>query len=191
MKKIIDYWMQKPTTLTLAIGLLLALVFNFWASWILNASYAESGFPVPYFEAQLSFDAEKLKGWYGFLIETNMLDNYLMTQHIDFIFIVSVLLLHFLGLVFVARLLPSGHTLRKLMIVCALLSTVAPLADALENLVSYIMLANPLDFNDSLALAYSSFAALKFCMFAFAYIVFALGLVAAIFLPLLSNQLRE
>ena len=56
----------------------------------------------------------------------------------------------------------------------ALLSTSAPLADAEENGISFLMLARPTDFEPALALAYSSFAALKFGVFTLSYVV-ALG----------------
>jgi len=46
------------------------------------------------------------------------------------------------------------------MIAAALLSALAPAFDALQNAVSYLMLANPLDFADGLALPYSSLGVL-------------------------------
>lgn len=163
----------------LAIAVVLALAFHLFASRILGASYAASQFPVPYQVAQLSFDHHKLKGWYALLIERGTLSTYLQTQHIDFIFIVSVFLLHLLALLLIARLFPAASRGRRWMETAAVLSTVAPIADALENLVSYLMLAQPLDFHPGLALVYSSLAALKFGMFTFAYAAAVLGLGAA------------
>lgn len=63
------------------------------------------------------------------------------------------------------------------MVWAALLSTMAPLADTLENLVSYFMLSEPVDFPDHLAWVYSGFAALKFGAFTFAYVAAIGGLV--------------
>lgn len=40
---------------------LIALLFNLWATDLLNVAYAASGFPVPYWEAQISFDHQRLK----------------------------------------------------------------------------------------------------------------------------------
>ena len=64
----------------------------------------------------------------------------------------------------------------------AMLSIIAPMADALENGISYIMLANPANFAESLAWVYSSVAAIKFAMFTFAYLAAILGLLSAAWL---------
>jgi hypothetical protein len=179
MKRFIETCKKKPRTLAVAVALLVSYLFYFYASSTLTQSYQDSLFPVPYYEAQMSFDADKIKGWYAFLIEHNTFDKYLYTQHIDFIFMVSVLLLHFFALLLVSRLFPSTSRWRTGMIVCAIASSLAPIADALENLVSYIMLADPLQFPAYLVYIYSSFAVLKFSMFVFAYAAFGIGLVAA------------
>lgn len=67
------------------------------------------------------------------------------------------------------------------MVTAALLSAIAPLADQMENLVSYVMLADPTGFAPRLALVYSGFASLKFAMFVFAYLALSIGLLAAVF----------
>ncbi len=172
---------SKLSVLKLAVIVLLAFAFNLAASEWLNASYSSSQFPVPYFEAQLSFDHLKLKAWYAELIAKGTLSTYIRTQHIDFVFIVSVLFLHFFAILFVAKLIPIGSKWHKLALIAALLSAIAPLADALENLVSYLMLTNPLDFNSYLAIIYSSFAAIKFGFFTFAYVAVIVGLLVALF----------
>jgi hypothetical protein len=82
---------MRPTTslstATLAVVAGVALALNLAATAWLNASYAASGFPVPYHVAQLSFDAQQIKGWYAFLIENGTLGAYWQTQFIDFVFI--------------------------------------------------------------------------------------------------------
>jgi len=169
----------RPGTGALALFCLAALVFNLWATGVLNASYAASGFPVPYHEAQLSFSAAALKGWYAVLEAQGRLGLYVQTQHIDSLFILSTLMLHTGALALVGRLYaPSGRG-RRWMASAALLSAVAPLADQCENLVSYVMLADPTGFDPALALVYSSFAALKFAMFVFAYAALGAGLLIA------------
>jgi hypothetical protein len=164
-------WQKGITATRLAVYTALAFVFNLAASYCLNSSYAESRFPVPYFEAQLSFDHLKLKNWYGFLIEKGTLQTYIQTQHIDFLFIASTVVLHLFALLLLSRLFSEKTTWRRLMVVSALIAMVAPLADAIENFISYVMLANPLAFPAPLAIVYSSFSALKFTMFTFAYLV--------------------
>ena len=182
MRKLFEFFKTRPTTLMIAITLVLALVVNFYATALLNQSYAASLFPVPYYTAQLSFNPDQLKTWYAFLIAHNTLSTYITTQNIDFLFIVSTLFLHLFALLLISRLFPLGSKWRSAMVICALLSTLAPLADALENAVSYIMLANPLQFASFWAYIYSSFAAIKFAMFTFAYIAAAVGLLAGLVL---------
>ena len=179
MKNLFQQLQSKFTAPQLIVMSLLALLFNLWATELLNASYATSGFPVPYWQAQLSFDANKLKAWYQVLIERGTLDRYIQTQHIDFVFIASVLILHVVVLLAISRALPSNSWMRRAMIGAAMLSTIAPMADALENGMSYIMLANPANFAEGLAWAYSSVAAIKFAMFTFAYLAAILGIIAA------------
>jgi hypothetical protein len=172
---------SKLSVLKLVILVLSAFMFNLAASEWLNASYIDSKFPVPYYEAQLSFDHLKLKAWYAVLISKGTLSNYVQTQHIDFVFIISVLLLHFFALLFVAKLIPSKGKWHKFMLMAAPLSTIAPLSDALENVVSYLMLMNPRGFSSYLAVIYSSFAATKFAFFVFAYVAVIAGFAVALY----------
>lgn len=169
-----------PSTAGLGWLSLLALIANLLATRWLQASYALSRFPVPYHEAQLSFSAVRLKQWYAQLIEWGTLDVYLRTQYIDHVFIATVLVLHVAVLLWVSRLFPASHRGRRLLVGAALLSTVAPLADTLENLVSYGMLANPAGFPDALAWGYSGLAAIKFALFTFAYVAVPLGVVTGL-----------
>lgn len=180
MKSLYRYFLHAPTGLRLMLLTPAAFIFNLWASKILTASYIASKFPVPYFVAQLSFSPEQLKIWYSVLLEQGMLDKYLQTQHIDSLFILSTLLLHGLVLVLISRLFAADSKGRKIMVLCAFISAIAPISDQLENLVSYIMLANPRDFFNGLAYLYSSFAAIKFAFFVFAYVTAPIGLIAGL-----------
>lgn len=179
MHRTLDFWLTRPATATLWAASGASLLFNLAASAWLNTSYAASGYPVPYYVAQLSFSAERLKGWYAAMLQQGTLDLYLRTQHIDFVFIASTLLLHFFTLVLASRAFPAGSRGRRTMVAAAAVSAIAPMADAAENLVSYVMLAQPLGFPSWLALVYSSFSAVKFAFFCFAYLALPLGLLAA------------
>lgn len=180
MKSLFRYFQHSPKALTLAVLTVVSFAFNTWASSALTARYIASKFPVPYFEAQLSFSGEKLKGWYAALEQMGTFDLYLRTQHFDSVFIVSVLMLHGCALLLISRLFAAGSRGRKVMVVCAMLSAIAPLSDQLENLVSYVMLADAGGFANWLAYVYSSFAATKFAFFVFAYLAAPLGLVAGL-----------
>lgn len=172
------------STMQWAAIVVVGLVFNLWSTQVLNAAYAASGFPVPYWEAQLSFDHLKLKGWYQALIDKQTMDLYLHTQVVDFLFMASVLVLHMSVLVLVSRMQPVSSKARSAMLWAALLSALAPIFDALENLVSFAMLAQPLSFEPTLALVYSLLAAAKFAMFTFAYAAALVGVLWALCLRL-------
>jgi hypothetical protein len=170
---------------------LVSVLFNVWATQELNAAYAASGFPVPYWQAQLSFDHLKIKGWYATLIAQGGIGPYLQAQYVDFLFIASVFVMHAAWLTLVARLHPFASRSQKVMLGAALLSTLAPVFDTLENLVSFAMLADPLNFQPALALVYSSLAAGKFAMFTFAYLAATVGLVWALCLAVKSYRKRS
>jgi hypothetical protein len=188
MKSLYRYFLNAPTTITLMLLTTAAFIFNLWISTVLTASYIASKFPVPYFVAQLSFNPEQLKTWYGSLIELGTFDVYVRTQHIDSLFILSVLMLHGFALVLISRMFAANSKGRKIMVICALISAIAPIADQLENLVSYIMLANPTDFMNGLAYIYSGFAAIKFAFFVFAYVTAPIGLVAGLISMIIRSK---
>ena len=181
MIKSFSHVQLKLTGVQLTVIALVALTGNVWATKLLDTAYAASRFPVPYWQAQLSFDHLKLKGWYEFLIQQQTLDLYVHTQLIDFIFIASVLILHAAALLALSRAMPSHSNARQALVWAALISAIAPLADAVENGISFIMVANPTGFEPLLAIAYSSVAAIKFGMFTFAYLAAAGGVVAALY----------
>ena len=169
------------STVQLALIVVAGLVLNFWATDVLNSAYAASGFPVPYWEAQLSFDHLKVKGWYQVLLGQGGLGPYLHAQYVDFLFIASVLVLHVSVLLLISRAHPVSSTGRKLMILAAGLSALAPAFDALENFVSFIMLGQPSSFWAGWAVLYSSLAAAKFAMFTFAYLAAPAGVLWGVY----------
>jgi hypothetical protein len=178
------------STLQWAAMSVVGIALNLWSTVVLNTAYAASGFPVPYWEAQLSFDHLKLKAWYQALIETDSVGLYLHAQYVDFLFIASVLLLHVAVLVLVSRMLPNASRARSLMLWAALLSSLAPILDALENLVSFVMLSQPLSFEPALALIYSALAAGKFAMFTFAYVAGGAGVMWAVYSKLSPSRTK-
>ena len=178
------------STLQWAAMSVVGIALNLWSTVVLNTAYAASGFPVPYWEAQLSFDHLKLKGWYQALIEKDSVGLYLHAQYVDFLFIASVLLLHVAVLVLVSRMLPNASRARSLMLWAALLSSLAPILDAIENLVSFVMLSQPLSFEPALALIYSALAAGKFAMFTFAYVAAGAGVMWAVYSKLSPSRTK-
>jgi len=179
MTSLISYFQKRPSGWTLFFITLAALPLHLSITAVLNASYAASKFPVPYFVQQTSFDPEKMRGWYAFMAQEGTLGRYITTQHIDFLFMLSVLVLHVSVLLWISRWFAVNTKARTVMIVCALLSVLAPVADALENGVTYVMLADISNFHDYLAYLSNSLSVLKFAMFVFAYAAIIMGALAA------------
>ena len=129
---------------------------------VLDASYVRSGHPVDYATGQLAFDGEKIAGYYQNMIAGGTLDIYWQTQVIDFAFIASVLCLSVLLGTLIARIGPDGSWGRALGFAAAWAGAGGALFDAVENLLSFAMLADPQGIPQALAIAYSSAAAAKF-----------------------------
>lgn len=178
--RIINTLEVNPKILVLLIALPFALAFNSFSQDILNQAYAASKFPVPYYVGQLAFDGVQIKQYYAYMIEHGTLGVYVHTQIIDFAFILSTLLLHAVVLLILVRMQHRGGRLSKAALVLFLIAPLAPLFDALENLVSFIMLADPSGFSNPIALVYSSFSAIKFAVFALTYLGAALFFVTGI-----------
>jgi hypothetical protein len=176
----IKYLEQQPKLIALILFTIVAYAINKWAGDALMDRYIASGFPVPYFEAQLSFDAAKLKGWYAYLIERKSLQSYITTQHFDYLFMLSMLLFNCSAVLVVSRFFRAGSKGRKIVVYCALISAFGPIFDAFENAVSYVMLANPVGFSSWLAIVYSSFAASKFAVISFSYLVMIIGTITGL-----------
>jgi len=155
----------------------LAIILYLLASFILEKSYAASLFPVSYFEAQTSFDAQSIKMWYNAMIQKGSLNIYLQTQFIDFGFIAAVCIMGLCLWTFVANLHHSGsrfHTYGKKL---AYALPLAGLFDVLENGVSFFMIADPSGFPSYLVYIYSGFATIKFGFWTIALVWLALSII--------------
>lgn len=155
-----------------------------FANIILDNSYAASKFPVPYYVGQTAFSGEQIKEYYAFMINAGTLDIYWQTQFIDFLFIAMVIITGLLFPSFVARLHQKGSWLYAITFAFAVLMPFGGLFDAVENLISFVMLARPETFANWIAIPYSTFAVLKFGAIATAQIGTGLSLILAIILKL-------
>lgn len=133
-----------------------------WTSYLLENSYLQSKFPVSYFIQQTSFDASKMKEWYAFMIKENTFNIYLKTQWIDFAFIFAVIIAGFTLWTLVAKLHNKNSWFRKYGYLFAFSLPLAGCFDMLENIVSFFMIAQPIEFANSLIIPYSTFASIKF-----------------------------
>lgn len=130
----------------------------------LDASYAASKHPVDYATGQTTFDATRIKGFYAHMQSEGTLDVYHQTQLIDFGFLALLGLTGLLLGTLIARAGRDGSWAYRAGLIAALLFVGGASMDALENLTSFVMLADPQGFADWLALPYSGFAVVKFAL---------------------------
>jgi hypothetical protein len=129
---------------------------------VLNANYAASNHPVSYAEGQTTFDGAEIKGFYAVMEAAGTLDRYWVTQFVDFAFIAAMILLGVSLGSLLSRLNRSGSFFSRAGRAGAVLVTVGALFDVVENLLSFVLLANPQGFANWLAVPYSSAAVIKF-----------------------------
>jgi hypothetical protein len=146
-------------------SLALGFVAQRTAQTVLDAWYARSQYPVPYYVGQLSFSGERLQGWYSFMEGRGTLGVYWRTQFIDFGFVAATAVLFTVLAALVARAFPAGRG-REIATRVVPFAAAGPGFDAVENCLSFLLLADPHHVNHALALVYSTAAALKFAGFA-------------------------
>jgi hypothetical protein len=170
-----------------ALGLIAArLIQVLW----LDPAYVASGYPVPFFVGQTTFNAAELKGYYQVMIDKDTLPLYWLTQCIDFAFIVCTYLAFFAlsQSVFhsIKRVIPKALLWQAVAAYMCLIAPLAAVADAAENIFSFIMLLQPVTFPDFLVYPYSAFAVVKFFLFFLTYFWAAI-MIATLLLMLCAN----
>jgi hypothetical protein len=144
---------------------------------ILDKSYAASQYPVPYYVGQTAFRGEVLKSYYAHMLEAQTLDIYWSTQFIDFGFIATIFIAGFTVSFYLARLNKHVPILYKLSLAAALLIPLGAIFDAIENIISFVMLMQPSSFPNWIAFIYSSVAVLKFAAIIIGYVLWAICLM--------------
>lgn len=163
------------------------LCFYMFISTMLDASYKESRFPVPYFVQQTCFDAAKIKEWYAYMMQQNTFHIYLTTQFIDFVFIASVIFGGFTVWTLVANFFAKGSFFNSVGYKMAFALPIAAAFDVLENIISFFMIANPMHFSDAWVIPYSTFAVLKFTFWSIALLWMIIMMVSLPFYKIIRN----
>lgn len=169
-------------------GAAVATIFCFgWIKARLDASYAASKHPVGYATAQLAFDGETTKGYYAQMLEKGTLDIYRTTQFMDFGLILAMICIGIFVCTLIDRASRAGSLGRLTGLIACGCVIAASVSDATENGLSFIMLANPTNFDNWLAIAYSAFASIKFSFLALAM----LSLIASVALAIFGRLTRK
>ncbi len=143
----------------------------------LDKSYAESRFPVPFYEGQTTFDALETKAHFQVLLDHETLDIFWRTQFIDFAYIIATFVFTVAVMAAIYKMLAFNASLQRFAWLMLLLMPFNVIMDVLENLVSFVMLTNPTGFADWLIFPYSSFAVAKFAFYFIGYIWIVVALL--------------
>ena len=157
-----------------------ATAFFQWAKRKLDASYAASLHPVDYATGQTTFNGAQIKDYYASMQKTGTLDVYVTTQLVDFGFIAAVACMGLFFCTFIARFGRDTGLGRRIGLFAGLSLIIAATCDAIENGISFIMLANPTGFANWLALPYSAFASIKFALITLGMLLVLVALLCVI-----------
>lgn len=140
------------------------------AQYGLGELYQQTRFPVSFFVGQTTFNAAELKGYFQVLIELGTLDQFIEVQIVDYAYMVTVFISFFALTAAIYRSLDDNTFMKNIAQAMLVIAPMAAVFDALENAVSFVLLANPLGFDDWLVYPYSSFAVLKFGVYGLTYL---------------------
>lgn len=160
MMKLISAPSRLPWPIHLALGIA-SLLGMFLTLDAFNAAYAASQIPVDFMTEQTRFSGQQTKEYYALMIDLGTLEHFKRAQIVDFGYIFATFLTGLFLVTFVARLGREGSWTKRLGGVAAYLMIAGACFDAVENLISFAMLANPTDFANWIAIPYSTAASLK------------------------------
>lgn len=184
--KLSNDWLTKPTRAWLSALLVLSLLLAAGGYVAVEISFAATNYPVSLLEAQLAFSGTAIKSHYATLLAQGTFDQFVLTQVIDFAWIIGLMLTLFFAHVAIARGQPAGSHWRQLALRLAVIAPLIAAADAIENAVSFVMLADPTSFPDWLAVLYSGLAAIKW-----SWAVIGVSLIAIQLGALASLRMRR
>lgn len=159
--KLSNDWLTKPTRARLSKFLVLSLLLAIGGYVAVEMSFATTNYPVSLLEGQLAFSGAAIKSHYATLVAQGTFDRFVLTQVIDFAWIIGLMLTLFFAHVAIARGQPAGSKWRQFALRLAVVAPLIAASDAFENAVSFLMLADPKGFPDWLAPLYSGFATIK------------------------------
>ncbi|MEP1768584.1 MAG: hypothetical protein ABJJ53_18350 [Sulfitobacter sp.] len=146
----------------------------------LDASYAASKHPVDYMTGQTGFSAQTVKEYYAHMQAEGTLEIYVTTQLIDYAFIAAIFCMGLFVCTFIARAGREGSWGRRIGILAGVALMAGAVSDAIENAWSFVMLADPAGFANWLAIAYSSFAVVKFALITCAMLLVIVSLLLSL-----------
>ena len=138
------------------------IVFVILSVWLTNV-FGKTQYPGCWVMGQLTFSGQELRSHFSELIDLGTLVRYREAHYLDFVFIVIYSPVLFVSTLWLAR--KFNGVWQRSGFIAALLYPIAGLMDAIENHLLLSILTEPIGFAEWLAIAYSSFAAIKFLLF--------------------------
>ena len=148
--------------------------------------YIQTLFPASVFEGQTSFSGEQVKTFYAFMIERGTLEKYINVQIVDFCFMITMFFAMAALTIAAYRALPEQRHMKNFAWLLVLIIPLAPLFDAMENGVSFSMLADPVNFPNWLAIIQSTFASIKFLLTGIGFFWSILAIFIGLFCYMIS-----
>jgi hypothetical protein len=180
---LLDRLLQRVTRMPIwahGLAALLTIMLVVLSNTVLDASYAASQFPVPFAQGQTTFDGELLKSYYRHMIDRGTLGVYWQTQFIDFGFIASVFLTGLILPSWLRRFARPATWASKVLSGSTVLICLGAIFDAIENLISFVMLMQPQTFPNWLVYPYSTMAVAKFACVTIGMVMLTFGLLLLI-----------
>ena len=138
-----------------------------------------------------TFSGPELKSHYAILLDQGTMDTFIRTQYLDYGLMISTGLFFFMMAVVVARPHQVNSFWRRFGFITALILVASSLMDVMENAILLIMLSNPLEFPDGLAIVYSSFATAKVSLVSIGFACWVLTLIALVVSRLTAGRLTR
>lgn len=157
LNKLSEWPSSKILKWTIILAIILLIIVYPLMSWF----FMISGFPVGFFESQLSFNGEILKTYYS----TTNIDLYRIGQLLDYGFMIGYGLIFFSVSLILARKFDDNSKGRQMGLIIALIGIKAALCDGIENLFILMMLIDPTGFPNIIAFIHSVFALIKYISF--------------------------
>ena len=160
--------------------LILSFIGFIFFNIYLGILFEETGYPVQLLVSQTRFDALELKSDFSILIELGTLSDYILIQYLDLGIMVFTTVFFLTLALFITKRVKSVSW-RNRGYMASLFFPISSLLDLIENTFLLIMLKNPLEFADWLAIAYSTSAVVKLCSF-------LLGLILLVLVPIVGRK---
>ena len=136
-----------------------------------NYAFVASGYPVSFTESQLSFSGEEIKSHYAVMTD-EQITLYLYAQIVDYVFIISYILLIFYLGIYLGRKLSQHKTLKNISYLIAIGGVIAGCCDMVENAFILLMIKEHATFPNIYATLHSYLALVKFTLMIVALVGF-------------------